>query len=188
MRGALRRDRVRTFMKIALPNALRSTLDLAQVQIVAVFSGWIGSVEAGTHNTLVQLYAVFGGSWAFAVCDGIAIRVGFHLGNGAKFCDGAMHPSDSACPNLPACSAGDIASAQRTSAIAAAACVAMGAVVYVCVVVFRAHLGKIFSHDPRVVHQSAIVAPVMGGAFPVRGKQRFPHAVIPPVCDPRVAS
>ena len=70
-----------TFFKLALPTLLRTTLDLAQVQVVAVFAARLGSTQAGTHNTLIQLYAVFS-AWAFGMCDGVAVRVGFNLGNG----------------------------------------------------------------------------------------------------------
>jgi hypothetical protein len=54
----------------------------AQTQVLALLASKVGTAQAGTHNTLIQLYAVFGGSWAFAMTDAVAIRIGYHLGNG----------------------------------------------------------------------------------------------------------
>jgi hypothetical protein len=48
--------------------------------VVALFAGRLSSAASGTHNTLIQLYAVFGGAWAYGLLDAIAVRVGFHLG------------------------------------------------------------------------------------------------------------
>ena len=134
--GALRGDRVRHFLALALPSAGRAALDQGVVLGLALLAGSMGAASAGAHNALVELFAI-ACALAWAIGDAVMVRVGRALG------------------------AGDAAGARRAAAVGVAAAAAYAALAPAVLVPLAPLLGTLFSRDAAVLSVSAATAPAM---------------------------
>ena len=136
--GALRKDRLRAFLAVALPAAVRSAVDQGQILSLSLMAATMGSAEAGAHNACIELYACIGGAVAWANCDTVLIRVAKELGAGR----GAR---------------------ARLAAVVGFAVVALYAAIVPPAVLLpvAGSIGSLFSNDPAVLRITADTLPAM---------------------------
>ena len=134
--GALRGDRVRHFLALALPSAGRAALDQGIALGLALLAGSLGAASAGAHNALVELFAI-ACALAWAIGDAVMVRVGRALG------------------------AGDAAGARRAAAVGVAAGAAYALLAPAVLLPLAPLLGALFSSDHAVLSVSAATAPAM---------------------------
>lgn len=138
--GALRQDRVRSYLAVALPAAGRSLVDQGQIAALALMAGALSPAAAAAHNSLIELYACVGGAVCWANCDAVIVRVGRAMGSG------------------------DPASARRAAVVGVSISVAFAVLIPPLVLLpAGAAVGRLFTDDPEVISITATTLPAMCG-------------------------
>jgi MATE family multidrug resistance protein len=118
--------RVRTYMAQACPLALTGLLEDGQIQFIGILAGRLGTIAAATHNGIFQVFW-FLSSFMWAVSAATRVRISGYLGSG------------------------DEKGAKFGVSVATIVALPSSAVVAISLVLLREEVGKVFSHDPRVL-------------------------------------
>jgi MATE family multidrug resistance protein len=127
----------REFGKQAIPIALSSLLEEAQIQVVGIMAARLGDDEMATHNAMLQIVFVLS-SLMWATSSATQVRMSVHLG------------------------AGNVAGAKSAMRIGATVATALGSGTSVGFVLFRGDLAGIFTQDARVHELTSQIAVLVG--------------------------
>lgn len=127
-RRFLKMSNLKTLMAIGFPLAAGNLFENAQLQTMALFAAKIGEVQLGTHNSMMELF-FFATSPIYGLLDASITLIGKQLGAGHASLARALANLSGICIGVAAIG---------TSSI---------------MVIFRQHLGRLFSDDPAVLLQ-----------------------------------
>jgi len=126
LRRAHTSKRVRTYLAQACPVVLALVLEDGQIQFIGILAGRMGTIAAATHNGIFQVFW-FLSSFMWAVSAATRVRISGYLGSG------------------------DIEGAKFGVRVATMIALPSAAIVAATLVILRKEVGKVFSHDPRVL-------------------------------------
>eukprot|EP00727_Mastigamoeba_balamuthi_P002631 m51a1_g12365 putative multidrug and toxin extrusion protein 1 (608) ;mRNA; f:583226-585577 len=149
------------FLKLAIPGALMSCMEITGFEIVTVFAGWLGTLRLAAHSALLSTYNV-----TYMIPTGFALAVTTRVGNLL----GANKPRR----------------ARMTHRLGLWICLAVGAATVCSLALFKTQIAHVFTDDAEVVAMFEQYVPLLciivmldgvqivgGGALRGLGRQRL---------------
>lgn len=133
-------DRVRPYLKQAIPAAITGMVEEYQLQTIVIFAGKLGPAAVATHNCFFTLLMVLC-SIMWAVMDSTVIRMGHHLGNR------------------------NLRGVKTVIKLACTVAGFWGLLVTVSLTAFRAEVGRAISSQPEVQELASEIAALVGLGF-----------------------